>query len=90
MSEINDLTTQIRDAVHDGATTAQQIHQEVAGLPITLLEGLGFEGDTSREIRRLQNRSIDAKTISDRFNLGMPKQHDYVFTNRKFFQGPDN
>lgn len=37
-------------------------------------------------IRRPQIRQIDAKTIADRFNEGAPKQEDYIFPNRKFYQ----
>ena len=38
-------------------------------------------------IKRVKRRSIDAKTISDRYNLGVPTQPDYDFPGgRKFYQ----
>lgn len=46
---------------------------------------LGIAGDTPT-IRRPSFKSIDAKTISDRYNMGAPKQADYEFSDRKFYQ----
>jgi hypothetical protein len=34
----------------------------------------------------VQTRSMDAKTIADRYNLGVAKQEDYIFNDRKFYQ----
>jgi len=60
MSENKGLTGLMEDAVDRGATTAEEIHQEIARLPVTLLEGLGLTGDTTKEIRRIQTDSISA------------------------------
>ena len=47
---------------------------------IPQLEGLPVRTGTTR--------SIDAKTIADRFNAGQPTQADYTWPGgRKFFQG---
>ncbi len=36
-------------------------------------------------------RSMDAKTIADRYNMGVPKQEDYIFgSGRKFYQSDQN
>lgn len=37
-------------------------------------------------IHAVQTRSMDAKTIADRYNLGVAKQEDYIFNDRKFYQ----
>jgi len=38
-------------------------------------------------VKRGSTRSIDAKTLADRFNAGQPLQADYEFPNgRKFYQ----
>lgn len=60
MSESKRLTDLVEEAVDRGATTAEEIHQEIAGLPVTLLEGLGLSGDTMSEVRRVQSDSIAA------------------------------
>jgi len=60
MSESSHLTDLVRDTVDRGATVAQEIHQEVADLPVTLLETLGVTGDTTDQIRRIQTESITA------------------------------
>jgi len=60
MSENKDLTEFVENAVNRGAAAAEEIHQEIAGFPVTLLEGLGFSGDTTTEIRRIQTESITA------------------------------
>lgn len=60
MKENQELTAMVRGAMERGTRAAEEIHQEVAGLPITLLEGLGLAGDTTKEIRQLQSRSITA------------------------------
>lgn len=42
-------------------------------------------------IHKVQTRSIDAKTIADRYNKGLPRQEDYLFGGaRKFYQRDDN
>ncbi|MDH3686706.1 MAG: hypothetical protein OEP95_10790 [Myxococcales bacterium] len=60
MSESSDLTDLVRDTVDRGATVAEEIHQGVADLPVTLLETLGFDDDTTGQIRRIQTESITA------------------------------
>jgi hypothetical protein len=60
MTEREGLTGFVEDAVDHGTTTAEEIHQEIAALPVTLLEGLGLAGDTLTEFRRVQTDSITA------------------------------
>lgn len=37
-------------------------------------------------VHAVQTRTMDAKTIADRYNLGVAKQEDYIFNDRKFYQ----
>ena len=60
MSDRNNLTDLVRDTVDRGATVAEEIHQGVADLPVTLLETLGVGGETTDPIRRIQTESISA------------------------------
>lgn len=60
MSENSNLTDLVRDTVARGATVAEEIHQEVADLPVTFLETLGVDGETTDQIRRIQTESITA------------------------------
>jgi hypothetical protein len=60
VSENKGLSELVEQAVDRGAKTAEEIHLEIANLPITVLENLGLEGETSKEIRRIQDASIGA------------------------------
>ena len=55
-----DVREWVEHAVDRGARTVEEIHREIAGLPITLLETLGAPEDATQEIRRIQDRSIGA------------------------------
>ena len=50
----------IEEAVHKGATTVEDVHREIANLPITVLEQLGLFEKTMSEVRRVQDVSIGA------------------------------
>lgn len=60
MSENKKLTELVEQAVDRGAKSVEEIHRDIAGLPITVLENLGIEGETAKEIRRVQDASIGA------------------------------
>ena len=60
MSETKALTQRVEDAVRKGASTVEEIHRDIAALPITVLESLGLSEDTSQEVRRIQDESIGA------------------------------
>lgn len=54
------LADVVRDAVDEGATTAEDIHKAVADLPLEMIAKLdGFE-DALKDVRRLQKESIGA------------------------------
>lgn len=50
----------IQEAIDQGATTVEEIHQHIARLPLDALDKLGVLGSTGGQIRDLQERSIGA------------------------------
>lgn len=60
MSNEKGLSELVEEAVRKGATTAEEIHRDVAALPITMLESLGLPEDASKQVRRIQDESIGA------------------------------
>jgi len=54
------LTELIEEAVDKGATTVEQIHREIADLPLTVLERVGLFDRTAENVRSLQEASIGA------------------------------
>jgi len=60
MSEDRELVGLVEDAIDKGATTVEEIHREIASLPITVLERLGLFEATVRDVRRIQDTSIGA------------------------------
>lgn len=60
MADAKELTRLIEDAVDKGATTVEQIHREIADLPLTVLERVGLFERTREDVRSLQDASIGA------------------------------
>ncbi len=60
MSRDETLTGLIQDAVDKGATSVEEIHKNIAGLPLEVLERSGLLGETGAEVRRIQEQSIGA------------------------------
>ena len=66
MDERNDqnehkaLTELIEEVIDKGATTAEQVHREIADLPLTMLEQIGGFERTADGVRDLQQASIGA------------------------------
>jgi hypothetical protein len=60
MAEPKTLTELIEDAVNKGATTVEEIHREIADLPLAALERLGLFERTASDVRSLQEASIGA------------------------------
>lgn len=60
MDDLKELTELIENAVNKGATTVEEIHREIAGLPLTVLERLGLFERTAGDVRSLQDASIGA------------------------------
>jgi len=59
-SEAKRLADLVREAVDDGARTAEEIHKAIADLPLDVLERLDLFDETVKEARRIQDRSIGA------------------------------
>ena len=59
-SEVTRLADLVREAVADGATTAEEIHKAIADLPLDVLERLDLFKETARNVRRIQDTSIGA------------------------------
>ncbi len=60
MADKKALTQLIEEAVEKGATTVEQIHREIADLPLTVLERVGLFERTAENVRSLQEASIGA------------------------------
>jgi len=60
MTDAKALTELIEDAVNKGANTVEQIHREIADLPLGVLERLGLFERTASDVRRVQDASIGA------------------------------
>lgn len=54
------LAELVADAVDRGATTVEEIHRQIADLPLSVLEELGLFEGTVAEVRRIQDTSIGA------------------------------
>jgi len=60
MTDARALTDLIEDAVNRGAHTVEQVHREIADLPLDVLERLGLFERTTGDVRRVQDASIGA------------------------------
>lgn len=60
MADLKELTDLIEDAVDKGATTVEEIHREIADLPLTVLERIGVLENTTDDVRKIQDASIGA------------------------------
>ncbi len=60
MADAKDLTELVEDAVNRGATTVEEIHREIAELPLTMLERVGLFERTADDVRSVQDASIGA------------------------------
>ncbi len=59
-SNKQEISKLIEDAIDKGATSAEEIHRSIAGLPITVLENLGFGEKPSQEVKQIQDATIGA------------------------------
>ena len=59
-AEIRRLADLVRDAVEDGATSAEEIHKRIARMPLDLLERIDVIQDAVGDVRKIQERSIGA------------------------------
>lgn len=60
MGAVRDLTDLVQEAIDRGASTVEDIHREIADLPLKALEDVRFLEKPIQEIRRVQDRSIGA------------------------------
>jgi hypothetical protein len=60
MPDPKELTRLIEDAIDRGATTVEEIHREIADLPLEVLERVGLFERTTEDVRSLQDASIGA------------------------------
>jgi len=54
------LTELIEEIVDRGASTVEEIHREIADLPLSVLDGLGLFERTTGHVRSVQETSIGA------------------------------
>jgi hypothetical protein len=59
-SEIRRLVDLVQRAIDAGATSVEQIHKQIADLPLDVLERLDVFEQTVKEVRRVQDTSIGA------------------------------
>lgn len=52
------LKDMIQEAIDDGATTVEEVHQHIAGLPFDALEKLGLFEEQANSLRERQRRTI--------------------------------
>lgn len=60
MDDQRNLTELIENAVNQGATSVEQIHRDIADLPLGVLERLGLFERTAEDVRSIQDASIGA------------------------------
>jgi hypothetical protein len=60
MSSKKSLAQTVQDAIDRGATTVEEVHKSIADLPLRFLEGSELLREPSKEVRKLQDRSIGA------------------------------
>ncbi len=60
MSQPKNIADLVKDAIDKGATTVEDIHKQIAALPLKVLEEVKFLKEPAREVRRIQERSIGA------------------------------
>lgn len=60
MSDERALSELIEEMVDKGATTAEEIHRQIADLPLSVLERLGIFERTAGDVKRIQDTSIGA------------------------------
>ncbi len=60
MTDEKEIAELVEKVVDKGATTAEEIHREVVGLPIKVLEGLGLFENTTEDVKKIQDVSIGA------------------------------
>ena len=59
-SNKQEISKLIEDAIDKGATSAEEIHRAIAGLPISVLESFGFGEKPSQEVKQIQDATIGA------------------------------
>jgi len=52
------LKDMIQEAIEDGATTVEDVHQHIAGLPFDALEKLGLFEDKAPALKEKQRKTI--------------------------------
>jgi hypothetical protein len=58
--EAKGLVERVEETVDRGATTAEEIHRAIAGLPLGTLERLGVHDQTLGEVRRIHDETLGA------------------------------
>jgi len=59
-SQATRLADLVREAVDDGATTAEEIHKAIADLPLDVLQRLDVFHETIKDVKKIQDTSIGA------------------------------
>jgi hypothetical protein len=59
-ADIKKLADLVQKEVDDGATTVEEIHKAIAGLPLDILERLDVFEQTVKDVRKVQDASIGA------------------------------
>ncbi len=60
MSQPKKIADLVKKAIDKGATNVEDIHKQIAALPLKVLEEVKFLEEPVREVRRIQERSIGA------------------------------
>ena len=58
IERIEALKDTIQEAIDQGASTVEEIHQHIAKMPLDAIESLGMFGDKPGQLRNLQERTL--------------------------------
>ena len=59
-SDVTKLASLVQKEIDEGATTVEEVHKAIAGLPLDVLERLGVFHETVKDVRKIQETSIGA------------------------------
>jgi methyl-accepting chemotaxis protein len=59
-AEVRKLADLVQKQIDEGATTVEEIHKAIAGLPLDILERLDVFEDVVKDARKVQDASIGA------------------------------
>lgn len=56
--DLKELKKMVKDAIDNGATTVEQVHKSIAGMPFKYIEKIGPLEGSSKNIQEFQDKTI--------------------------------